>query len=289
MSKKIDLSIIIASKNGTKKIPLLIKSIKNNIILPSEIIICSDNKKDISLIENVDIKKLNIQHIFCSINNQLTQRLLAIKNSKCEFILQLDDDLILDKNFIEKLWSNFKKSKEPKKIAVGGYVKLPNNNHQSERWKIKYNNKLIFKLFLYFLNNFKKIDNMTILRSGRIVPILNNTDKLINDCQWLNSTIMYHKSNSIYHREISFNNKAYYEDVFFSHRMYINGIKLLLDSEAIVYHPFSKVTNFKIYKETIIYQYKFVRDFKYSLFLFLIDAFIFFLYYFLRKILLNEK
>ena len=61
-----------------------------------------------------------------------------------------------------------------------------------------------------------------------------------------------------------------YEDVFFSHRMYNGGITLILDCTAIVHHPFSQVTNFNIFKETITYQYKFVKEFKLSLFLFLL-------------------
>jgi GT2 family glycosyltransferase len=289
MSNIIDLSIIVASKSGKNRIPFLINSIKKNNILASEIIICSDNKFDISLIENSTINLLNIKHLYCKENNQLKQRLFAIKNSISEYILQLDDDLIIENNFIECLWKNFQNCSDPKKIAVGGYVMLPNKNHQSERWKSKFNNNFFFKSFLLILNNLKKIENMSILRSGRIVPIIKQTEKKIYNCKWLNSTIMYHKSNSNFHEIISFNKKAYYEDVFFSHRMYNGGITLILDCTAIVHHPFSQVTNLNIFKETITYQYKFVKEFKLSLFLFLIDTLFFFTYYFIRNILLNEK
>ena len=52
-----------ASHNGKNKIPNLIDSIKKNSLLPNEIIICGTSKKDLSKLDKIDIKKLNIKFV----------------------------------------------------------------------------------------------------------------------------------------------------------------------------------------------------------------------------------
>ena len=51
MKKKLNVSLVVASHNGKKKLPKLLNSIKNNRLQPKEIIICGTNKNDISLIK----------------------------------------------------------------------------------------------------------------------------------------------------------------------------------------------------------------------------------------------
>ena len=55
-------SVVCASHNGKNKIPNLIDSIKKNSLLPNEIII-TGLAKDLSKLDKIDIKKLNIKFV----------------------------------------------------------------------------------------------------------------------------------------------------------------------------------------------------------------------------------
>ena len=95
MKKKLNVSLVIPSHKGKKKLPKLINSIKENTFLPKEIIICGTNKSDINLIDKKEIKSLNIIFLLSKIKNQVYQRKKAIDNAKYDLIFQLDDDVVL--------------------------------------------------------------------------------------------------------------------------------------------------------------------------------------------------
>ena len=271
------LSIVCASNNGLKKLPLLINSIKKNTYHPFEIIICLTNMGDAKNIDSEDIKQLNIKIILSKRKNQLYQRHTAINASSGNYILQLDDDVILKENTLENYIKHFSLSASEKKI-VCAVVKLPNNNFQSYRWNSIYKQNYLFRFILYVLNNFNEITPMSILESGRIVPLLvfNKNSKLIINVEWLNSCMMYNKSAL---KEANFigkiRKKSYFEDVFFSHSLYRKNYQLIIDSEIEVCHDYSKPTNLKTFLNSISSQYFIVKTFNKNYFLFIIDIFIF--------------
>lgn len=296
--KKFLFSVVTASHKGKKKLPDLINSIKRNTLLPAEIIICGTNRDDLSLLHKKDIKSLNIKFILSKKKNQSYQREIAINNTKNEIIFQLDDDLILDKNYFKNMSKHFKKNKDKKQI-ISAAILFKNHTHQAIRWNNGYYKNFFFRLILRLLNLGSTPKYMSVLKSGRIVPklpknflkkALNNEkkNKVLNNLQWVCSTIAYNKN--YYKLGYKFNknkNKSYYEDVFFTHSLYKKGFNLCIDRDCIAYHPSTIPTNFSVYKDTIISQFYIVKYFNKSYVLFIIDLFFFSLIHlFLRS---NEK
>ena len=281
---KVDISIVCASHKGLKKIPKLLDSIYANTYHPYEILICVTDIADTLDISDFIKKNLNIKVIISNEFNQIKQRTNAINRSKSNYILQLDDDLILDSYAIENYWINIKSSLKPKKLVIGGYVTLPNKKHQSYRWYQHYNNNIFFRKILYLLNKFNLIKPMTVVESGRIIPLTNELPKNTRlKCQWLNSSILYHKDVDRLNYDIKFKNKAYFEDVFFSYNLYKLNYTLILDSSIILYHPFIEQTNLNVYLDSVFYQFKFNLFYKLSKFLFLLDFLLFTTYYILKR------
>ena len=164
---KVPISLICCTHNGAKKIPKLLKSIFKNDYQPKEIIVCGTN---VDVVKKFNLKK-NIKFLLSPIANQVYQRNLAIKKSKYELIIQCDDDIVLEKSFIKKMYNHFKNNIYEKKI-ISASIYTKNHLHQSIRWNDLYNKNIIFRFLMNFLNGFKDVNYMSILRSGRIAPRL---------------------------------------------------------------------------------------------------------------------
>lgn len=272
--KIVNISIICASANGKLKLPSLVKSISEGSYLPNELIIVGTSLSDIQLSRLYINKKINFKFVVSKIKNQIYQRNMGKKISKNNLILQTDDDVIFKKNTLKEFYYN--SFFLPKKKILASYVVDENNFHQSIRFSRIYNKSLIFRWILRFLNNFKKIKNFSLIKSGRIVPLIkNNSSKKYDDVDWLNSVMMYNKNYVFEPKISSLSKKSYYEDVLFSHYNKSKGFKLIILKNAKIIHPTTNKTNFKIFVNTLEKQFYLVKVLKKSYILFIIDVIIF--------------
>tara|TARA_B110000971_G_scaffold107143_1_gene109814 strand:- start:1502 stop:2398 length:897 start_codon:yes stop_codon:yes gene_type:complete len=298
MKKKIlPISIVCATHKGQKKLPILINSIYNNTYWPTEVIICGTKKSDFKFISISKFNNLNIKKIVSKIKNQKSQRNLAIKNTKSDIIAQCDDDLELDKDYLKQSFKHFSNKKKIKKI-VSAAILFKNLKHQAIRWNSAYYSFKIYRLILLTFNHFKKLRFMSILDSGRIIPLLpkdfltiNKSQKILQNLQWVCSTIIYHKSalNDAYNYLPVTGEKAYYEDVFFSHSLYKKKYNLMIDRSIIAYHPPTEKTDINVFLKTVGSQKKIVKQFKKSFVLFYLDVSLFTLIFMLLKLFKKQK
>ena len=131
------LSIVISTFDRKKYVDQLLLSIKEQTYLPNEIIIVDSSKENISYNYPAG---LNVRKV-CSRVAQLTyQRNLGVKNTECDLILHIDDDVILESNYIENILNTFDKYNEID--VVGGYI--------INEWdKTNYRNNKIVRLLNY--------------------------------------------------------------------------------------------------------------------------------------------
>ena len=286
--RKINVSLVIASHKGRTKLKELINSVKKNNIWPKEIIICGTNKNDISLIEKKNLKLLNIKFIVSKIKNQVYQRKIALKKISQDYVLQLDDDLLLESNFFNTLLLHLKNKK--KNIITMCLVIIPGIKEQAYRWNLYYRNNLYFRLLLRFFNYGKKIKYMSILPSGRICPYLPDSfyyeKKILKNLEWTNSSIFYHKSVLNYSdniNDLKKNEKSFYEDVLFSHNLFKQGFKLQIDPKLRVIHPHFNQLDFFTHLKTLKIQFKIVKKFNKSYIMFLLDTVLATIFLFFRR------
>ena len=291
MKKILPITIVCPTHNGQKKLPKLINSIYNNSFWPKEIIICGTDKLDFKLIDQAKIKKLNVTKILSNVKNQKTQRDLAIKKVRTKLIAQCDDDLELDSNYLINSYKHF--SKKNKKILVSAAILFKDKKHQAIRWNSAFYSFRLYRFLLLFFNSFRKLKYMSVLNSGRIIPLLpsdflkeNKSFKVLNNLEWVCSTVIYNKSalKDAYNYFPEKGKKAYYEDVFFSHSLFKKGYNLLIDRSIIAYHPKTTKTDISIFFDTIKSQKKIIEVFKKSKFLFYLDIIVFGLIFVLLKI-----
>lgn len=280
--KIIDISVICASANGKRKLPQLVKSISQGSVIPKELIVVGTTLSDKQLILKYLHNKINFKFLISKKKNQIYQRNIAKKFAKYNLILQTDDDVIFHKNTLKEFhysWNFF-----PKKKILAAYVVNEDNLHQSKRFTFIYNNFFLFRYLLSLLNNFEKIKNFSLIKSGRIVPLIDKKIKRkFDNVDWLNSVMMYDKK-FIFEPEITnFNKKSYYEDVIFSHYNKIKGFNLTILRDAKIMHPTTNKTSFKIFLDTISKQFYLVKLLKKNYFLFIIDVIMFSLIFLIYK------
>lgn len=268
----------------------LLNTIEKNLFKPEEIIIVGTNLNDFSMLNNKRFS-LNIKKIISTKKNQTFQRNLGISMAKSPILAQCDDDLLLDRNFFSNMYKNFQVNIN-KKYIIGAKILTSKNNIQSERWNASFSNYFLFRLILKILNKFKKIENMSLLSSGRIAPRLsdkyrnNNSIYKIKNLEWVSSTLCYNlnKIHKIKFFELN-QEKSYFEDVCFTYYHYKKGFKLMIDSKILCFHPVIPETDFLTYNKTIKAQWEIVKFFKKSKILFCIDVIIFGLIFFVKDFL----
>jgi len=289
MKRKINISVVCATHQGSKKIKNLILSIYKNHLWPKEIVICGTSKSDLKFVPEKLIKLLNINFLFSKIKSQIHQRNIAIQHSSSDYILQIDDDVIIKSNFFLKINKYTLSKNQINKKIISALILQKNGNLQAGSWNSMYNKFFILRLLLKILNKGKSIEEYSVLESGRCVPYIKNfkgiMDKNIISAEWLCSTVLYHRfsrKNIEYITE--FSKKAYYEDVIFSHQLYKKDYKLIIDKDIVGIHDNQPYTSLSTYFDTLKTQYEMVKFFKKNKFFFFLDVAIFSLVHLLRDL-----
>ena len=116
-------------------------------------------------------------------------------------------------------------------------------------------------IFFNIINGFEELKNMSILKSGRIFPLVLEGQENIEP-EWLSSCLMFHKDAIDKQPITSLENnntegKAYYEDVFFTFSLKKKGFRLILDEDITLTHPYTTSIKPRAYINTIFRQKKF--------------------------------
>jgi len=207
------VSVIIPTYNRAKDLDECLGSIITQTALPKEVIIVDDSDND--EIENLIIgrkNQFNEDNILLRYIKNERERSLAIarnigiENATEDIILFLDDDVILDEEYLKELLMIYKEY--PNALGVQGYV--TNNNFSRLKNSIK-------KILFYGHNESNKC---------RVLPSTNTTypyplTKIIT-CQWLSGSNHSYKRSVLENFKFDENLKrySYKEDVDLSYLIY---------------------------------------------------------------------
>ena len=232
------ISIVIATIGNRNLLPT-INSLNNNTIKPDEIIISITSKY---LNEFEELKTFNnVKIVLSRFKGQVKQRIEGFKNVKNNIVVQLDDDIILKEDCLEKLKNSLKEN---------GNCAVSPNLFDINLNKSIYNKKIGFKRKIFnFISHGKfNINKGKITDSGfEVNPILIENNQEIVSTEWLvGGCVMHLKKNLILNDYFKFEGKAYCEDLYHSLLLKKNGVKLFVDSSAIAYLKIEE-ENFRSY------------------------------------------
>lgn len=127
MNSKIKASVVIPTRNRQEILKKCLEALNNQTYDYDkfEIIIVDDGstKNNKSMIDNLNLKT-NFKYYYQNQSGPAKARNNGIKNAQGEYIIFIDDDIIVNKKFIE---SHLNKHQENKKVIVHGPVIYTNN------------------------------------------------------------------------------------------------------------------------------------------------------------------
>ena len=227
---------------GDSDLKKIIQSINHNSIIPSEILICIP-KQFYFKVKN--IKEDNVTILCTDTFGQVPQRIQGFKEAKTEYVIQLDDDVRLEKNSIKELLSAIISKGE--KSSVGPYM-IDLDSRQSV-----HKNKLNFLKKIYYLviNSPQGFLPGTITKAGTCIGIdAELSKKDLIETEWLSGGMVIHnKNNLILENYFPFKGKAYSEDLIHSHLMKEIGLKLYICKRSICYIEAEKYLHQKTLRE----------------------------------------
>ena len=252
------ISVIIATLGGESLIST-VNSINNGSIIPNEILICIPKE----FIENIFINFQydNVKIIETNEKGQVIQRINGFNLAIYEYVLQIDDDVILDYNCLEQLYNSLTQSDPFTSISPCLYT--IKTNLSVYRSSSKNLNKYILRPFYYLLiNGFRGYKQGSITLAGTQIGIDPNNfkDNLIKS-EWLpGGCVLHNKNNLVLKNYFPFNGKAYMEDLYHSTILKRNKINLYINKQAIAYidDPRDEQLTFSSWRKEIINDY-FIR------------------------------
>ena len=176
MNEKI--SVIICTKNRIQDVIECIQSIYVQTLLPDEIVVVdgSDTQE-----LNLEIKrhfneKIKILYVHTTKPRLTRQRNIGIKNSCGEYLIFLDDDTVLDKNYIKEIIHVFDNYPAEKIGGVTGEMVTEERQSGMIKRFIRFYNQVfatIFFLLKYGDGRFRLSGSPTIIKSGSVNELTN--------------------------------------------------------------------------------------------------------------------
>jgi GT2 family glycosyltransferase len=218
---KLNISIVIATLGGEYVIET-IKALNRGRIVPNEVLICIPTGFEYSL----DWKKFpNVQIIFTTTRGQVSQRVEGFRAAKNNYVLQLDDDVEVREDCLEKL-IEYILTDDNCSVGPKMYDKETGKNLTfltPELFKSKIYKSIIF----WIINGSIGYKPGIISRAGINMGFLDN-ELTLKDIDWLpGGCILHHKKNIIYQDYYKISGKAFAEDLFHSVLLRNNGVKLI--------------------------------------------------------------
>lgn len=219
------VSVVIATL-GSQDLGNTISSLRNGTLPPKEILICIPEREA----ENVkNLQSDDVRVVVTACRGQVAQRVEGFKQVNYDFVLQLDDDIIVSDNLVENVVNVLKRRAE-KAVAAPGYFDLKSGNSLHKKPRMG----ALYRTYLLLINGKKDYMEGSVTKAGLNIGVdttLINQD--VMEVEWVpGGCLMHRKENLIVENYFPFTGKAYCEDLIQSYLLHSKGIKLLISREA---------------------------------------------------------
>ena len=253
MAGKTEMSayaILIATRNRPKKILLLLESIKRLAQQPSQIVIVASGDSIESQVSHFE-HELNIEYLHLSQKGQIRQKIEGLKliDISAEWILFLDDDVLLKEDSITNAFQYINAQEQPQQIVGIGF-----KNANSISVAPSAVRKITSRFF--GISNRRKGG---VANNGQAIDYMDSLEVI--ETQWLNGISMWRKDVAIEYN-IPFLDAPYSicEDLIFSYSTSKKGKLVFLPDSKFVFQEESTNINqtFEVLRATAYWRLYFV-------------------------------
>lgn len=220
------VTVVIATLGGDS-LKETIEALNRGTVVPDEILVC------IPVNEAPRVKDYfcpNVKVIVTDCRGQVAQRAVGFHSASHNVVMQLDDDIFVDKYCIEHLLETLR-TYGPK-VAVA--PALMNLSTGKSVYKKPEKNKFLQQIYYWLVNGAEGYQPGKIDKAGSSIGIdPEGEDKKLFDVEWLaGGCVMHYRDNLVLENFYPFTGKAYFEDVIHSYHLRNKGISLKVDSRA---------------------------------------------------------
>jgi len=219
------ISVVIPTLGGN--LDIVINSLNSGTVIPSEIIICLPDRSysidDLSRYSNILI-------VYSGRKGQVIQRIYGFTKSKNEYVMQMDDDVYVDKYCLEFL--------EKHMLEVDNASMSPVLYDSKSKNPITCKKKMskLMSLYYYLINGGSGYKPGAITLAGTnfgFHPSYVNGDNKLFEVEWQPGGCVLHKKESLILNDyFPYKGKAYSEDLIHSHLLRLSKKSLYVAIDA---------------------------------------------------------
>lgn len=226
MSSRQPISVVIATLGG-KFLKSTLNSLNQGSVCPAEILICIPATEA----ENVaHLEDENVRILKTDFRGQVAQRRFGFASAKHEIVMQLDDDMLVDRLCVECLLTTLKAFGP--KVAVA--PALLDQKTGNSVYKKPVSHRILLAFYYWLMNGSAGYVPGKIDKSGSAVGVdPAQSDARLHDVEWLaGGCVLHYRDNLVLDNFWPLAGKAYYEDVVHSYLLRGKGVRLLVDVNA---------------------------------------------------------
>ena len=233
------LSVVIATLGG-ESLTQTIECLNSGSVIPDEILVCIPSY-EASRTEKFNAPNLRV--LKTEVRGQVAQRAIGFGKVKNNFVMQIDDDMIVHYRCLEYLLIAVMSEQ---KVAVAPV--LVNFQTGLSVYPALSKKDYFSSIYYWILNGAASYKPGSIYRSGTAEGVDPwSQDRTFLEVEWLaGGCVMHRRENLILDHFYPFSGKAFYEDIIHSYYLRSKGIKLLISSHAICSMELSPLNNLSI-------------------------------------------
>jgi len=219
------ISVVIPSLGGN--LDKTINCLNNGTIVPDEIIVCLPNKNHV--VDNASNFN-NVEIIYSEKYGQVFQRICGFYKSRYEYVMQLDDDIYVEKDCLENLVKYI--SRDERRLAVSPYWYNSANNsalHQKKK------QGLLMAFYYQIINGEAGYLPGKISLAGTNFGVdFGEVEGNLIEVDWQpGGCVLHNRNNLILQDFYPYRGKAYSEDLMHSLLLRRSGVTLVVIRDAI--------------------------------------------------------
>jgi GT2 family glycosyltransferase len=220
-NKRVGVSVVMATLGGDS-VSRTIGTLNAGRVVPVEILVCIP-EEFASRVESLTFPNLKVIRTKC--RGQVAQRAIGFQHASCELVLQLDDDISLRYDCLEKLIGGMGDSRN---VAVAPKMyDIRTGKYHAFLTPEAHSNPVFRRLLFWVVNGRQGYKAGQIGRAGISMGVPEEPDNW-SDIGWLpGGCVLHRRENLVLFNYYPFMGKAFAEDLFHSALLKKKGIRLL--------------------------------------------------------------
>jgi glycosyltransferase involved in cell wall biosynthesis len=225
MSDEQSITVVIATLGGESLVPT-IERLNQGSIRPAEILVCIP-EREASLV--VPLVFDNVRVVPTPCRGQVAQRAFGFQQAKHGFVMQLDDDMFVDPQCLERLLAVLVQL--PDCAAAPALVNVETNESV---YKKPASGALVGAIYYWLMNGRRGYREGEIEKSGSPVGVDPARRRMAQyEVEWLaGGCVLHRKENLVLENFYPFMGKAFSEDIIHSFLLRQRNIRLLIVPQA---------------------------------------------------------